>query len=101
MPSYRHHDFGNLYVQFDVKFPQRLGGPEGASMTEEQVRALESILPPRIQNAAPPSDAMVEDYALEDVDPTRESARARGMTAVDEDDDDMQPGGERVQCATQ
>ena len=23
MPSMRHHDFGNLYIQFDVKFPPK------------------------------------------------------------------------------
>ena len=101
MPSYRHHDFGNLYIQFDVKFPDRLTSPDGTSMTPEQIRTLESILPPRPQPAAlPPADAMVEDYPLEDVDPTGESARARGMGDED-DDDDMHPGAERVQCASQ
>ena len=23
MPSFRHHDYGNLYIQFDVKFPEK------------------------------------------------------------------------------
>lgn len=100
MPSYRHHDFGNLYIQFDVKFPERLGGPDGEGMSPEAVRMLESILPPRKQDALPPPDAMTEDFTLEDVDPTRESARARGATMEDEDDE-MHTGGERVQCASQ
>ncbi|KAF2835538.1 DnaJ-domain-containing protein [Patellaria atrata CBS 101060] len=100
MPSYRHHDFGNLYIQFTVKFPERLGGPEGEPMTDEQVKALESVLPPRMQHAEPPVDSMVEDYVLENVDPTREGqARAAGM--MDDDDDEMHHGGERVQCASQ
>jgi len=102
MPSYRHHDFGNLYIQFDVKFPERLGGQDGAPMTPEQIRALESVLPPRTSTAAtPPADAMVEDFTLDSVDPTRESGRARGMAGMEDDDDEMHAGGERVQCASQ
>jgi DnaJ homolog subfamily A member 2 len=102
MPSYRHHDFGNLYIQFDVRFPQRLTGPDGeSSLTEEQIRALEGILPPRIHDSVPPPDSMVEDYQLEDIDPTREQQRSRGVSALDDDDDDMHPGAERVQCAPQ
>ncbi|KAF2754254.1 DnaJ-domain-containing protein [Pseudovirgaria hyperparasitica] len=99
MPSYRHHDFGNLYIQFDVRFPERLGGPDGAPLSSEQIAALESVLPPRKSDNKPPADAMTEDFTLEDVDPTREDSRSRGMT--DEDDDDMHGGGERVQCASQ
>lgn len=102
MPSYRHHDYGNLYIQFDVKFPERLGGEDGAPLSEEQIKALESVLPPRTAAAtAPPTDAMVEDFTLETVDAAREGGRARGMAGMEEDDDDMHPGAERVQCASQ
>jgi DnaJ homolog subfamily A member 2 len=105
MPSYRHHDFGNLYIQFDVKFPERITGPPDAdgfptSMTQEQVKALESVLPPRMPQQIPPPDAMTEDYALEKVDPMQEGGRARGATGED-DEDEMHGGGERVQCASQ
>ncbi|KAF2218081.1 hypothetical protein CERZMDRAFT_64147 [Cercospora zeae-maydis SCOH1-5] len=105
MPSYRHHDYGNMYVQFDVKFPERLTGPPDAdgyptALAPEQIKALESVLPPRLPQNIPPPDAMTEDYSLEKVDPTREGERAaRGVT--DEDDDEMHAGGERVQCASQ
>jgi len=104
MPSYRHHDFGNLYVQFDVQFPERLNGPKDAdgyptTMTPAQVKALESVLPARAPQHIPPSDAMTEDYQLEKVDPAGEGARA--ARATDEDDDEMHAGGERVQCASQ
>ncbi|CAK1362792.1 Mitochondrial protein import protein mas5 [Cercospora beticola] len=105
MPSYRHHDYGNMYVQFDVKFPERLSGPPDADgyptpLAPEQIKALESVLPPRLPQNIPPPDAMTEDYPLEKVDPTREGERvARGVT--DEDDDEMHAGGERVQCASQ
>lgn len=102
MPSYRHHDHGNLYVQFDVKFPTNLTSPDGSLMTEEQRAALETVLPPRNAQTTPPADAMTEDYQIEEVDTTREAARANGA-AGDEDDDEEggHPGAERVQCASQ
>lgn len=103
MPSYRHHDFGNLYIQFDVKFPEAIHGPEDqegfpTTMTAEQVKALESVLPARKPQAIPPPDAMTEDYPLEKVDPLQDR-RARGGNMMEEDDEEM--GGERVQCASQ
>lgn len=101
MPSYRHHDFGNLYVQFDVKFPDRLGGADGESMSEEQRKALESVLPPRMPQSVPPPDAMTEDFALDSVDAQREAGRAQRAAMSEEEDEDMQGGGERVQCASQ
>ena len=100
MPSHRHHDFGNLYIQFDVKFPDSLRGPNGEKMSDEARATLESILPPRKAGKIPPSDAMIEDYPLEDVDPMRDGSRAQGAT-MDEDEDEMHPGAERVQCASQ
>lgn len=104
MPSYRHHDHGNLYVHFDVKFPESINGPPGedgypTSMTPQQVKALESVLPPRKPQAIPPPDAMTEDFSLEKVDLNQEGQRARGATGEDEDDE--MGGGERVQCASQ
>ncbi|KAF4555763.1 DnaJ C terminal domain-containing protein 4 [Elsinoe fawcettii] len=100
MPSYRHHDFGNLYVQFDVKFPDRLGGPDGEPMNEEQVAALESVLPPRNPQSVPPENAMTEDFTLDKVDTEREAARATGGGLGDEDDEEM-GGGQNVQCQSQ
>lgn len=93
MPSFRHHDFGNLYIQFDVKFPDKT--------QLQNLHLLEEVLPPRTQQNTPASDAMVEDYDLEDVDP-RQHARAQGAAGFgEEDEDDMHPGAERVQCASQ
>ncbi|OCT48217.1 Mitochondrial protein import protein mas5 [Cladophialophora carrionii] len=93
MPSLRHHDFGNLYIQFDVKFPDK------STINSENLPLLEQVLPPRMQQKLPPADGMVEDFDLEEVDP-RQQARAHGAT--DEDDEDGIPAGaERVQCASQ
>ena len=94
MPSYRHHDFGNLYVQFDVKMP-----PANFN-TPENIQKLESILPPRAHQNQPPADAMSEDYTLEEVDPGGQR-RAQGATMDDEDEDGVPPGAQRMQCASQ
>ena len=93
MPSFRHHDFGNLYIQCDVKFPK------GEEM--RHLELLEKVLPPRTRQIQPPQDAMIEDYDLEDVD-ARGQARAQGAAGGDEDEEDGIPhGGERMQCASQ
>ncbi|KAJ5121851.1 Mitochondrial protein import protein mas5 [Penicillium atrosanguineum] len=77
MPSFRHHDHGNLYVKFDVKFPEK-----------DQLQNLELL---------------EKDFELEDPDTSEGSqARAHGAAgAMDEDDDDVPAGAERVQCASQ
>ncbi|KAJ6119279.1 Mitochondrial protein import protein mas5 [Penicillium sp. IBT 18751x] len=95
MPSFRHHDHGNLYIKFDVKFPEK--------DQLQNLELLEKVLPPRVQQHQPPADAMVEDFELEDPDASEGSqARAHGAGgAMDEDDDDVPAGAERVQCASQ
>ncbi|OJJ57112.1 hypothetical protein ASPSYDRAFT_59516 [Aspergillus sydowii CBS 593.65] len=94
MPSFRHHDHGNLYIQFDVKFPEK--------DELQNLNLLEQVLPPRKEQAQAPSDAMVDDFVLEDVEGDGSSqARAHGAAGMDEDDDDVPPGAERVQCASQ
>ncbi|OJJ03187.1 hypothetical protein ASPVEDRAFT_133629 [Aspergillus versicolor CBS 583.65] len=94
MPSFRHHDHGNLYIQFDVKFPER--------DELQNLNLLEQVLPPRKEQAQAPSDAMVDDFELEDVEGDGTSqARAHGAAGMDDDDDDVPPGAERVQCASQ
>lgn len=90
MPSYRHHDYGNLYVKFNVKFP------EDQFNTPENLARLEEILPPR-KTLEIPVDAMVDEVVLEQMD-ERESARAH-QTTMEEDEEGQ--GGERVQCASQ
>lgn len=91
MPSFRHHHFGNMFVQFDVKFPEK-----GFTTSDEHFDLLRQILPATTQSPTPPKEAMADQADLEDVDP---SAKARAG-ATDEDDDEQQ-GGERVQCASQ
>ncbi|PSR82153.1 DnaJ domain-containing protein [Coniella lustricola] len=96
MPSYRHHDFGNLYIQFSVKFPEK-----GWTADPAAFDALRNILPaPALQNV-PPTEAMTEPVDLEDPD-TQNGARGFGGAENGmEEDDEEGHGGERVQCASQ
>ncbi|KAL9014144.1 MAG: hypothetical protein Q9173_001200 [Seirophora scorigena] len=95
MPSMRHHDFGNLYIQFDVKFPPALFN------SPERIAELEQILPPRKVFSPPPADAMIDDFNLENVDQSGQR-RAQGATSMEEDEEDGVPhGAERMQCASQ
>jgi len=92
MPSFRHHHFGNMFVQFDVKFPQKNFSDDPAAFD-----LLRQVLPASTKGPNPPAESMAEPADLEDVDP---SAKARAGGATDEDDEEHQ-GGERVQCASQ
>jgi DnaJ homolog subfamily A member 2 len=93
MPSYRHHNFGNLYVKFDVKFPpSNFNSPEAIAL-------LEDILPPR-RELSPIGDAMAEEVDLEDVDASQQ-ARAHGGATMEDEEEYGHATGERVQCATQ
>ncbi|ODV90165.1 hypothetical protein CANCADRAFT_102068 [Tortispora caseinolytica NRRL Y-17796] len=92
MPSYRHHNYGNLYVEFEIEFPP----PHFA--TPEALSALDNILPPRIEPSIP-EGVPVDEVVLADPDPA-EMSRAQHPQATDADQDaDME--GERVQCASQ
>jgi DnaJ homolog subfamily A member 2 len=95
MPSPRHHDFGNLYIQFDVKFPEK------HFQNPDVLKGLDAILPPR-NPVNIPADAMTDDAALEDVDPKQQARMQAGGGMMDEDDEEGgQPRGETMQCASQ
>ena len=97
MPSYRHHDHGNLYIQFKVKFPEKGWTTEDSAFEE-----LRKILPQAALQNVPPAEAMTEPADLEDID-SGSGAKAFGGAAgeADEEDEDGHPHGERVQCASQ
>ena len=101
MPTYRHHDFGNLYIKFSVKFPEK-----GWTADPAAFDALRKLLPaPAVENV-PPTDAMTEVADLEEVDSTASGAGSRGFGGSGDpnamsDDEDENPHAERVQCASQ
>jgi DnaJ homolog subfamily A member 2 len=101
MPSYRHHDFGNLYIKFEIIFPEL---EWGQNISEEAMVALRQILPPSGQLEIP-IGANTEETVLNTVDPMQQRRAEMGTSgarlngAMDEDDDEAGPGG--VQCASQ
>ncbi|KAJ1928757.1 Type I HSP40 co-chaperone [Tieghemiomyces parasiticus] len=95
MPSYRHHNKGNLYVNFTIDFP-------ASNWAEpETIAKLEGILPPRPD--LPQVNARdTEEVVLSRVDASQQSRAQRGEH--DDSDDEMHgghPGGPGVQCAQQ
>jgi DnaJ family protein A protein 2 len=88
MPSRRHHDLGDLFVNMRVNFPDHLD--------PAVVPLLEQALPPRVPAASFSPEVVVEEVDLLDMDARQQQEHARGE-AMDEDED-AQP---RVQCANQ
>ncbi|KAF4994765.1 hypothetical protein FHETE_9725 [Fusarium heterosporum] len=96
MPSPRHHDHGNMYIKFNVKFPEK-----NWSEDPEVFETLRKVLPAPAATDAP-ADSMSEPASLEDLDNSASSrvfGNPDGM--MDDEDEDGHPGGERVQCASQ
>jgi len=96
MPSYRHHNYGNMYVQFNIEFPP----PNWADTAT--ITMLENVLPPR---QAPPKvdEANVEETDFTTLEPNEKARLEHNMiNGVPDDDDDDEDGGRGgVQCAQQ
>lgn len=93
MPSYRHHDYGNMYIQFTVKFPEKNWTSDPAAF-----EAIRKCLPSADVINTAPAEAMTEPAELEDTD--NNSKGGFGGTPMEEDDE-HEGHGERVQCASQ
>ncbi|XP_038220589.1 dnaJ homolog subfamily A member 2-like [Zerene cesonia] len=93
MPQYKNpFEKGNLYIKFDVTFP------ENNFATEEQLKQIETVLPPRAAFVMPTGED-VEEVNLMDYTP---SERSRGREeAYASDDEDQMHSGQGVQCAHQ
>jgi DnaJ homolog subfamily A member 2 len=101
MPSYRHHDFGNLYIQFEVEFPT----PEwAATVGVDLIGGLRQYLPTPPAMEIPPN-THVDDAVLAAVDPMQQrraemgTSGARANGSMDEDDEEGGHGG--MNCQTQ
>ncbi|KIM65128.1 hypothetical protein SCLCIDRAFT_1212624 [Scleroderma citrinum Foug A] len=88
MPSQRHHEPGDLYVKFNVQFPD--------SIDPSSIPLLEKALPRRNPLPHFPRNVHLEEVDTDEPD-ARSSARAVTDDAMDEDHD----GEPRVQCANQ
>lgn len=100
MPSHRHHNFGDLYVQFEVVMPTQQEFEEDQRLAE--IPKLRDILPlPRRLNLPSDEDQlrMYEECPLEPLDQIQQ-ARLQNGTGMEEEEDGP-PGAERVQCASQ
>ncbi|GBP59469.1 DnaJ homolog subfamily A member 1 [Eumeta japonica] len=90
MPMYKNpFEKGQLIIQFLVNFPNRI--------PPEVIPALENCLPPRPMVEIP---ELAEECTLMDLDPDQENRRRRGAHGQAYEEDDDQPGMNRVQCAT-
>ncbi|KAM0791289.1 hypothetical protein ACM66B_005763 [Microbotryomycetes sp. NB124-2] len=90
MPSYRHHEMGDLIVQMNVKFPD--------SLDPSVLGPLESILPPRPDLPTYPENIHIDDQ----VEMQDASDRRPNGAGMDVDSDDEEHGHTQgVQCANQ
>ena len=87
MPSYRHHELGDLYVQIKVNFPP--------SIEPSVIPLLEQALPPRNAMAKIPKKSHVDEVTLEEPNDRQKRSAASNGDEMDEDDDER-PG---VACA--
>jgi DnaJ family protein A protein 2 len=87
MPSYRHHELGDLYVKIHVKFPD--------TISPEVIPALESALPARNAVQKFSKNIHVDEVTLEEPNDRQKRSAATNGDEMDEDDDER-PG---VQCA--
>ncbi|KAJ2158635.1 Type I HSP40 co-chaperone [Coemansia sp. RSA 552] len=93
MPSYRHHNPGNLFVKFNVRFPE----PNWTS--EDEIKKLEAILPPRQPEPELPAGLQQEEAVLSAVDMHHQKKMNESDDGMDEDYEDAHGPG--VQCAQQ
>eukprot|EP00249_Psilotum_nudum_P014406 c24805_g1_i1 orf=279-1541(-) len=87
---------GRLYIQFTVDFP------ESGSLSPEQCRALESILPPRPTSELTDMELdECEETTLHDVGSMEEEMRRKQQAQQEAYEEDDEQSGPRVQCAQQ
>lgn len=80
---------GNLYVKFEVDFPQP------GWFTPDRLKALEAALPPREPMAVVEDGMESEEVVLSNVDPMQHERSQYNGHATDDDEE----GGGGVQCA--
>lgn len=94
MPIPKYGGYGNLIIKFTIKFP------ENHFTSEENLKKLEEILPPRIVPAIP-KKATVDECVLADFDPAKYNRTRASRGGANYDSDEEEQGGEGVQCASQ
>ncbi|XP_057652855.1 dnaJ homolog subfamily A member 2-like [Diorhabda carinulata] len=93
MPHYKNpFEKGNLYIPFEIKFP------ENHFTNETNLKALETLLPPRSEFTMPFGDH-VEEVDLHDFDPSDKGNYSRNEAYASDDEEQMHGSG--LQCAHQ
>ncbi|ORX53819.1 DnaJ-domain-containing protein [Piromyces finnis] len=93
MPTYRNpFDKGYLYVKFEVEFPTT------EWYSDEKAQMLKSVLP-SIQQEKIPSNAVIDECVMSNIDPNAKSQQQDRSDMYD--DDDERGSGPQVQCAQQ
>jgi len=92
MPSHRHHNYGSLFVKFDIEFPP----PHWTD--DANILKLEKILPPRQQIES--SDEVRDEVTLTSLDDIQQQTAENHMTNGIQDEDE-EGHGPNVQCAQQ
>jgi DnaJ family protein A protein 2 len=88
MPSFRHHEMGDLYIRINVTFP--------SSIDPSVIPQLEAALPPRKKAASIPKKTHVDEVTLEE---PNDRQRRQAQNGDEMDEDEEQGGGPGVQCA--
>ncbi|KAI9510396.1 DnaJ-domain-containing protein [Russula earlei] len=86
MPSQRHHEPGDLFIKFSIKWPEHI--------EPTKIHLLEDVLPQRRPLPKYPKGVHIEEADMSDADPRQE--RAMQEESMEEDE-----GEPRVQCANQ
>ncbi|CAL1528068.1 unnamed protein product [Lymnaea stagnalis] len=97
MPRHRNpFEKGNLYIKFIINFP------DNNFASEDQLKVLETLLPPRPRTEIPTGEN-VEEVNLVDFDGSKgfSSHGARSEAYHDDDDEDGHGGNPRMQCQHQ
>ncbi|XP_022918984.1 dnaJ homolog subfamily A member 2-like [Onthophagus taurus] len=95
MPHYKNpFEKGNLYVTFDIKFPEK------NFTSENKLKLLETLLPPRPDFKKPVGEH-VEDVDLMDYDLNERATSSGRGEAYASDDEEHMHGGPGIQCAHQ
>ena len=94
MPIPKYGGYGNLIIKFTIKFP------ENHFTSEENLKKLEEILPPRNVPSIP-KKATVDECVLADFDPAKYNRTRASRGGANYDSDEEEQGGEGVQCASQ
>ncbi len=104
MPSYRHHNHGNLFIRFEVQMPDKNWTQDPAAF-----EALRSSLPsPSVQNI-PPAEAMTESGHVEEASNEEQLQLKEALLVMEAEEshkagmEDESGGGgrEHMQCASQ